>query len=96
MATFIPNRGALPALAATPQMQHAMVEAAERGKTWAERNSPRRTGEYASSFVVEPAMIDGTAGARLVNTSDHAVYVEWANGTHVLARSVDAIEGGLT
>lgn len=96
MATFIPNRAALPALAATPQMQHAMVEAAQRGKTWAEQNSPRRTGEYARSFEVQPATIDGTAGARLVNTSDHAVYVEWANGTHVLARAVDAIEGGAT
>lgn len=94
MSTFIPNRGALPALAATPQMQHAMVEAAGRGKEWAERNSPRRSGEYATSFEVQPAVIDGTAGARLVNTSDHAVHVEWTNGTHVLARSVDAIEGG--
>lgn len=95
MATaFVPNSGAVQALAAAPQMQQAMVTSAERGQVWAEANSPRRTGEYASSFEVQAATIDGMAGARLINTSPHAVYVEWANGTHVLARAVDAIEGG--
>lgn len=94
MVAFVLNPGAVPALAATPQMQHAMVQAAGRGQTWAEANSPHLTGEYARSFEVQPATIDGTAGARLVNTSTHAVFVEWANGTHVLARAVDAIEGG--
>lgn len=73
----------------------AAVRAAERGKSWAEANSPVLTGEYKNSFVVQPANVgkDGRQGARLVNTSGHAADVEWGRGAkHVLKRSVDAIE----
>lgn len=72
---------------------------AERGKKWAEANSPVRTGEYQGSFEVVPADVtvagETRKGARLVNTSDHAKWVEWGRGAkHVLARSVDVIEKG--
>lgn len=73
----------------------AAIRAAERGKSWAEANSPVLTGEYKASFEVEPAKVgkDGRDGARLVNTSDHAFAVEAGRGAkHVLRRAVDAIE----
>ncbi|WP_435199571.1 hypothetical protein [Janibacter sp. GS2] len=95
MATsFRPASNAVRQLSSTSRMREAMVTRTEAGQRWAEANAPRRTGEYASSFEVRPATIDGKAGAVLVNTAAHAVFVEWANGAHVLTRAVDAIEKG--
>lgn len=93
MDRYVPNPGAVAALAATPQMQRAMLAAAQPGVAFARAASPQRTGRFASSFEVEAATIDGMAAARLVNRAPYSVYVEWTNGTHVLARAVDAIEG---
>lgn len=80
-------------LAAAPAMGDAMEQIAQPGLAWAEANAPRATGEYARSFEVRRVVIDGKSCAALVNTADHAVFVEWANGTHLLARAVDHIEG---
>lgn len=92
--TFRPSPNALRELSRTNDMQQAMVTRTEAGQRWAEANAPRRTGEYANSFEVRPSKVNGAAGAVLVNTSGHAVFVEWANGSHVLSRAVDIIEKG--
>lgn len=72
---------------------------AERGKAWAQANAPVRTGQYRASFRVEGADVraggETRKGARLVNTSDHARWVEYGNGAkHILRRSIDHIERG--
>ena len=86
-------------LMTSPEMLAVMVAAAEAGKEFAERVSPRRTGDYAGSFRIETDLRGGPqhnrAEARLVNDSDHAAAVEWLNhgGERVLGRTVDVIEG---
>ena len=105
MKNFDRSRSLVRDLANTPTMSAAMVASAQVGKGWAETNAPRSNGPkdpgedvYADSFEIHP--IDITVGgqtrkgAALVNTADHAAYVEWVNGAHVLARAADVIERG--
>ncbi|MGO1562603.1 MAG: HK97 gp10 family phage protein [Actinomycetaceae bacterium] len=75
----------------------AMIDAAERGKAWAEANSPVKTGRYKESFEVVKADVPGghnneqRAGAELRNTAPHAHMVE---GRHqILRRATNIIEG---
>jgi hypothetical protein len=78
------------------EMQLMLRSAAEKGKLYAMGISPERTGEYLSSFSVETKADGGVHGDRaqatLVNNSPHAVYVEWQDNYHVLARTADYIE----
>ncbi|MYR43062.1 hypothetical protein GTW67_13810 [Streptomyces sp. SID5910] len=71
-----------------PWMQRAARKTAVQMKGAAEGRSPRETGEYSRSFDVVPVFLNipfrgkarMRAGARLVNTSDHAAHVEYGNG----------------
>jgi len=82
-----------------PEMQAMLAAHARRGQAYAQGVSPVDSGDYVSAFHVE-ASARGTgrwsdrAEARLVNTSQHASLVEWANGARVLGRTVDHIERG--
>jgi hypothetical protein len=92
------------AMLSRPWLQVACVSAAEKLQTIAEGRSPRETGEYASSFSVIPVMLNVPfrgkprmrAGARLVNSSDHARHVEYGNGGTpryaVLSKSIDDLK----
>ena len=85
-------------LARSSAVGDQMVAAAEAAIPYAQSISPVETGEYRSSFVALPATVKVSgqtrAGAILTNTSDHALAVEFIDGDHVLARTVDAIERG--
>lgn len=71
-----------------PWMQRAVRKVAVDMKGVAEPSSPRETGEYSRSFDVVPVFLNipfegkprMRAGARLINTSDHARHVEYGNG----------------
>lgn len=97
--TYRPDRAGMAALALSPGMSGAMVEAAEAGRRVAETMAPRDSGAYASAFVVLPVTVkagranEPRAGAMLANTSPHAAGVEWHNGAHVLARAAVVIDG---
>lgn len=77
------------------EMQQVMREVAEKGMEYAISISPEHTGEYRSSFEVTVSADGGVippgarAEAQLVNTSDHAVNVEWQDGHHILTRTLD-------
>lgn len=75
----------------SPGVTDAMADAAEIGRAYAESIAPRDTGEYADSFEV----VTDAGEVQLVNTSDHAIYVEWHDGYHVLSQTADSIEGNL-
>jgi hypothetical protein len=97
--TFEPDKAGLAALARSPEVGQAMVDAAESAIPYAQSISPVLTGEYRDSFAAFAVDVDVAgetrAGAVLTNTSSHAWAVEWGQGAeHVLARSVDAIERG--
>lgn len=87
---FVPNRGFIPAFTRSPEMRSVLEDRAAAGERFAVSISPVRTGEYRSSFRIE--VVGGQV--RLVNTSDHAVYVETTNGDRVLGRATDVIERG--
>lgn len=77
----------------------AAMQAANRGLAFARASAPVRTGEYKASLRVEEADVtvggETRKGAKLVADADHGSWVEWGRGaSHVLARSVDAIERG--
>ncbi len=64
----------------SPQMQREMTARAEKIKARAESLAPRDTGSYASSFKVETYIREGKttrAVAKVINSSNHAAYVEW-------------------
>lgn len=90
MVRFLPDPTFKRDAAKSPEVQAVLVARAEAGKSFAERVAPVDTGEYRRSFRVEV-----TGGqVRLVNISDHAVFVETKNGDRVLARAIDIIEKG--
>jgi hypothetical protein len=78
-------------------MQDVVKGAAEKGAEFARAISPERTGDYKASFSVSVRSDGGLRGdraeARIVNSSPHAVYVEWRDGHHVLARAADFLGG---
>jgi hypothetical protein len=78
-----------------PEMQAVMQQVAEKAMGFAIDISPERTGEYKSSFEVTVSAAGGPKGdraeAQLMNTSDHAVNVEWQDNYHVLGRTLDAL-----
>lgn len=77
------------------EMQAVMREVAEKGMEFAQSIAPVHTGEYLDSFEVTVTGEGGPAGdraeAQIVNTSDHAVEVEWQDGHKVLTRTLGAL-----
>ena len=98
--SYEPDRDGVRRFAESPALQEAALDAAEAGATFARSIAPVDTGEYAASFEVVPAVVDSPQGPRhgavLVNTAAHAIYVDGVDGYRVMARTLDAIEGGLT
>lgn len=91
--SFRYERHDLTPLLRTPQMRALPLRVAADGAAFAQSISPRRTGDYASSFEVEAGSVrvagQQRPGARLVNTSAHAIPVEWGkHGHHVLGRTL--------
>ena len=106
MGRFEPNRRGLGELLASPQMQAAMREKAEKIRAAAEATSPvgpATDGEhYRDSWSVDSGVRDEPtrrAYARISNSSDHAAAVEFGNGRtrrktiephYTLTRAIDA------
>ncbi|MGH3099319.1 MAG: hypothetical protein ACRDMV_25340 [Streptosporangiales bacterium] len=101
---YRPNFSGVHRLLMGPEMRAMLHGRAEQGKRFAESIAPvggpddPHRGEYKSSFVVEDGTYRGRRGeerpeARLANVSSYGAYVEWLDGYHVLARTVDYIEG---
>lgn len=92
------DRRGLERLANSAAMGQAMVTAAAAGEDFLNREAPERTGAYKAGITVSQVdvVVGGRRrrGARLAATDPKSQYVEWVNGTHVLARAVDAIEKG--
>ena len=90
----------------SPEMLAMLMRRARAGRAFAESIAPVYSGTFKRSFVVEGRTHAGSkadrAEARLINTSDDAVFVEYGGGAtgrntpahHVLARTVSFIEGG--
>lgn len=80
----------------SPEMVEVMRAKAELGNGFAESISPERTGDYKGSFEVTADSGGGIRGdraeAQIVNSSDHAVNVEWQDGYKVLTRTLGALE----
>jgi hypothetical protein len=81
------------------EMQELVRQVALGAMAFAVENSPERTGEYKSSFEVQVSDRGGPPGkpraeAVLVNTSDHAVNVEWQDNFLVLTRTLGYLEAG--
>jgi hypothetical protein len=99
---YKPDHKGIAALLIAPAMMNLVAQAAAEGMQYAISISPDADpyGEgYVSNFEVEAGLVVKTGGnkraaARLVNTSPHAIHVEWTNGTRVLGRTVDHIEAG--
>lgn len=97
---YKPDHKGIAALLVAPAMMNAVALYAEAGRDYAISISPDAEpfGEgYVSSFEVQAGLVVKTGGnrraaARLVNTSPHAVHVEWTNDSRVLGRTVDFIE----
>lgn len=81
----------------SPEMVAVMEAVAERGAALARSMAPERTGEYRASITVTSMRRGGPHGDRaeadIVADSDHAAYVEWRDGYHVLARAAGAVSG---
>lgn len=95
------DRRGMAALANSAVMGQAMSTAARRGADFIDRevsSFKNPTGSYAAGVQVQEVDVvvagQKRKGARLAATSDHSQYVEWVNGTHLLARAVDAVEKG--
>ena len=97
---YRPDHKGIARLLVSPDMHRLVARAAAEGMRYARSISPDAEpyGEgYIASFRVEAGRTEKVAGsnraaARLVNTSDHATLVEYANGARVLGRTVDHIE----
>jgi hypothetical protein len=92
---FVPSYSGMRQILQSEEMQGALREVAEKAMEFAISISPEKTGEYKSSFEVTVTAEGGDnppgarAEAQLVNTSDHAVNVEWQDNYHVLGRTLD-------
>lgn len=93
--TYTPDRKGLREIGKSAAMSNAMVDATRPGQRWAEDNAPVDSGEYRDSFEVVPAEVDvageARAGAKLVNTSGHALAVEGRD--RIMQQAVNQIEG---
>ena len=101
---YEPDHEGVGMLMKSGEMQEMLRVVAERGAEYARSIAPvgkppgdPHPGEYLASFRVEttpdaPSWHD-RAAALLINDSPHAVYVEWQDGYHVLARTAAAMAG---
>lgn len=93
---YTPNYSGTGQIMNSPEMVEVMRVKAELGKDLAESISPERTGDYRASFEVAADSGGGIRGdraeAQLVNTSGHAVNVEWQDNYKVLTRTLGALE----
>jgi hypothetical protein len=97
-SNYKPDRRGFSEMASQASIGQAMVDAAQRGASYAESISPVETGEYKGSFHVRPAIVgeglNRRAGAILENDSDHAFPVEYQDDFRILQRTIDEIERG--
>ena len=101
---YRPDREGMAALVQSPGVGAACVAAAGRGLVAAEAAAARfvKSGEYARSFKVRPAVVHLSlgrnrgprAGAILENTAPYAATLEYQQGKHVLRDVIDVIERG--
>lgn len=97
-ARVVMNYSGLRQIMKSEEMQAVLREVAETAQEFAESISPVKSGEYARSFEVTVTGEGGVlppgarAEAQLINTSDHAVDVEWRDGFHVLGKTLDYLE----
>lgn len=98
MADYKPDRRGLREIGMSSGVQQASVEAAERGKAYAEAMAPRDSGTFARSFRVRPETVNAgrsnepRAGAVLENTAPYARYVR-SKGDSFMYNLVPIIEG---
>lgn len=99
---YKPNYEGLGEVMRSEAMAAMLHRKAEEGRQYAEAIAQgfRRTGDYASSFTVESSTRGSgryadRAEARLINTSDHALLVEYHDDHRVLGTVVDILENGL-
>lgn len=85
---FVPNRSGIDELQRGPDLQRELRRRADRIADAARASAPVLTGEYRDSIHVEEEVVDGKAVARVVASSDHAIYVEAETGN--MTRSFDA------
>lgn len=100
MGSFEPSYRGIGDLLRSPQMQAEMLRRAEKIKGRAEATSPVETGEYAASWETSSGIKyakTSRAYARVTNTSDHAIAVEfgWKNTPRyrTLGKAIDAARG---
>lgn len=103
VARFELNRAGIRKIAMGETLRDTVMDFAEnRAKPYAVAISPVDSGDYVSSFEVQPAttVIAGLRRvvARLVNQSGHAAAVEYGNrhnpnGHAVLGRTIDFLHG---
>lgn len=99
---YKPDHKGIAKLLVSPEMHKLVGDAARRGLPYAISISPDAP-PYGEGYIAELDVETGLtvkeggnrrAAARLVNNSDHATLVEFANGERVLGRTVDVIERG--
>lgn len=75
------------------EIRAALLAVGGKALAYADSISPRRTGEYASSFKLVTASTilanRWRAAVRLENTSGHALLVENRDGHHVFRRTLE-------
>jgi hypothetical protein len=104
MVSFNPSYTGLGELLVSPEMQAAMRQLAEKGRTAAEAISPvgpasdPHRGEYKAAWGVESGIREERtrrAYGRITNSKDYAASVEFGNshqqGQYVLTRAIDMI-----
>lgn len=95
---YEPDPSGLREIGMSKKMSDAMVASAERALPVAKSLAPIQSGDYASSFSVEPATIpagwalEDRAGAILFNSSAHEARVDRKH--RILAQLVDIIQKG--
>jgi hypothetical protein len=82
----------------SPEMLAVLEQVARRGESIARSLAASHvvTGDYEASFIITTSRRGGDrkdrAEARLLNTSGHAVDVEWRDDLHILARTAGYLE----
>lgn len=83
-------------LATGPEIRAALLAEAARAEGIAVGISPRRTGQYSSSFRITEATVllagRWRAAARLENTAPYAATVEVQDGHRVLGRTLASLK----
>lgn len=85
-ATFRPNRAGIVAAGRSNGVYRELERRAEKVHKLALAlyEPHRKTGAYGRGFKLERTRVRGQAAVRLINTSDHAVYLEFGTRPHVI------------